>query len=341
MKITVAVVTHNGEKVIEECLTAIRALRNVEFELLVIDNASTDGTRDLVRTRFSEARLIDLPANRGPNPARNAGLRNGGSRYVLLVDDDVVLEPDSVRPLIDVMLTDPNVAVTTGRTVYYDRPDTVQYSWMHPHFMGEAVFLNGERKLAECPPELRAVPICAGTFMLIDRDKAAHIGDFDEHYFFGKTDADFTLRVTLAGYDVVEVPNSVARHKVKLRGLSHVDMKVRYRWYFMLKLWSLRTLLLISPVLLLEEVVRIGFLTSQGAFGGWLRGTAAALGDVPQVVRARRRVQRLRKRRDSDAMIGGETVLRADIVSNPAALRLKRAYDAVTTGYWKAIRPFV
>jgi len=85
------------------------------------------------------------------------------------------------------------------------------------------------------------IPVSGGT-MLVERDKALHIGLFDEDYFFGWEDADFSLRMTISGFKCLNVPQAVVYHKMKKRGLSKAFYQIRNRWYFILKNYSSRTL---------------------------------------------------------------------------------------------------
>jgi GT2 family glycosyltransferase len=234
-----------------------------------------------------------------------------------------------------------NVGLVTGRTVYYDRPDTVQYSWELPHFLGEAVYLNSEKKLLECPAVSRIVPMCPSTFLLVDKQAADHIGGFDDHYFFGRDDADFTLRLTAAGFDLVEAHDALARHRMQPRGFTNVAHNVRSRWYFMLKIYSGRTLFLISPLLLVDELLRVVFLTAHGAFVPWVKGTLWAVRDIPRAISARRHTQRLRQRKDSEFLYAGTMFMRPDLIQHAAVSRMKRLYDGMTTRYWRMVEPLV
>src|SRR5688572_6748386 len=98
--VTAVVITHNGRRVIPECLEPLRNQTIPPTQILVINNASTDGTPAWVRERFPQVKVIDRSVNSGPNPARNEGIRQADSELVLLVDDDAVLHPQCLEELL-------------------------------------------------------------------------------------------------------------------------------------------------------------------------------------------------------------------------------------------------
>ncbi|MER3406507.1 MAG: glycosyltransferase family 2 protein, partial [Chloroflexota bacterium] len=107
--VTIAIPNWNGRRHLERCLPAVQALRGVTFETIVVDNGSTDGSRELVRARFPWVRLIANPQNLGFARANNLALREiltqaaKESRldkdYVLLLNSDCFVEPDALRLL--------------------------------------------------------------------------------------------------------------------------------------------------------------------------------------------------------------------------------------------------
>jgi len=134
-KVTIAVITYNGEYLLEECISAIKSQDYPEYEIMVIDNNSTDQSVDLVKARFPEVRILQMKENRGPNPARNAAIREANTRYVLLVDDDAVLTPDCLRILMKTMKEYPDISICHPRVVLYDNHNTIQYDGARIHYI--------------------------------------------------------------------------------------------------------------------------------------------------------------------------------------------------------------
>jgi GT2 family glycosyltransferase len=339
--VSIGVVTHDSAAEIGRVLRCIDELRYPEYEVLVVDNGSTDDTLARVEEARPGTRVERLP-NRGPNPARNYILDHARHRYALLVDDDVVFEPDTLAPMVRRMLRDPGCGTVMPRVVFHQDPETVQYGDIRPHFLGEVAIRNGGTAAAELDDRDLVTPIAPGLFLLVDREKAREIGGFDDYYFFGKTDSDFTLRMSMAGYRNVEVPEAVVRHDVAPRGLSVVFYQLRNRWYWLLKLFSLRTLAVILPALLVHEAATLAFLLRRGRFGEYLRAAAALLRSLPAVREERRKVQRLKRVPDRELLTGQGIEVRADLVDPESVLgRILAGYDRAMELYWRVARKLV
>src|SRR5690606_37182393 len=115
--VSVVVVNYQGAAYLEECLSAVRSLAGDVGEVLVVDNASTDGSVAIVRERFPEVRVIALESNDGPCPARNAGMRAARNRWVLALDNDAVVRPDTLAKLAAAAATDARIAIAQPRSV--------------------------------------------------------------------------------------------------------------------------------------------------------------------------------------------------------------------------------
>ncbi|MFN2432179.1 MAG: glycosyltransferase family 2 protein [Gemmatimonadota bacterium] len=336
--VTIGVVSHNTEAVIGDCLDSLTRLDYPRYELLFVDNASSDGTPHRIRERFPGARLIRLAKNEGPNPARNLILRTAAHRHVLLVEDDVLFEPGALRGLVAAMTADPRCGIAMGRILFADS-GAIQYSDIHPHFLGEVTIRNQGKPPAACTSATRPTTLAPGCFLLVDRVKASEIGGFDEYYVFGKEDSDFAFRMTLAGYTNLEVPATLVRHKVKPRGFTRSYHQLRNRWYWILKLFSTRTLLLTAPALLVHELVTLAFFVRARQLGDYSRALAAFPASLPEALRARRRTLALKCVPDRAVLTAEAMQVRSDVLRpGSTAWKLKRNYDAGMALYWRLVR---
>ena len=338
--ITAAIITYNGSKIIGECLDSVYRQSLPFGDVMVINNNSTDDVVEVVRSRYPQTQIVDMPSNSGPNPARNRALRESKTDYVMIIDDDTVLHPDCVKNLAAGIEKKPDGAVWSPRIMYYDRKDIIQFDGVWIYYVGEAILRNPDRPLKQVEPDAQPFPIevAGGVCYVIDRRKAAGVGYFDESYFFGRTDGEFTFRLTISGYNCYTVPNALAYHKVKRRGLGKVFYQVRNRWYLMLQTYSWQTLLLIAPALMFYEVMVCGFLTMQGFLADYLRGCAAVVGDLPAILAARKKVQRLKVKDDREVLHGGLMNIRRDLVENHLVASLKQTANKLFNIYWSLIR---
>jgi GT2 family glycosyltransferase len=335
--VSVVVVAHNACSHLPITFGSLTDAGCRASRITVVDVASADGTADLVRSRWPEARIVRLPANEGPNPARNAGILGADTPFVLLMDPDVAVERDAVSLLRAAMDEDPAVAAASPLVVYADRPDIIQYGETGLHFICEAVNRWQGRTVSERGDEPRDVGCASGCALLISREAAVRVGLFDERYFLGKDDGDFTHRIRLAGYRIVEVPRARVHHHERPRGRHLFHYQIRNRWHVMLKTYQGRTLILLFPVLLAHEVLQFGLLAIKGSAADYLKAVAGLARMLPRLPSDRARVARLRARRDRDLLLCDPLVVRSDMMGGPLLRKGKDLYDRALRAYWRLL----
>jgi GT2 family glycosyltransferase len=335
--VTVAIVSYNSGKRLAGVLVALVKAGCPLDRIMVIDNASTDGCEGWDAGEFPGIRLVYLPENRGPNPARNVGLVEARTPYVFLMDDDVHVEPDTIPLLRQMIAADPAIAITCPMVLNDDPPGTILYAKTDYHFMCEAINLVQGLPVEQYPREPQEIGIAPGGALLVSRAAALRVGLFDENYFIGKADTDFSQVIRIAGYKIVLVPSSRVVHLSRQRGDHRFYYHIRNRWYFMLKNYQLRTLLLLSPALLLHEWLEITFLLFKGHGVTYLKAVVELLRLFPQAMQQRFRVARLRVRPDRELMASGPILIRQDLLGNPLIRRIKGLYDAGLQAYWSLV----
>ena len=341
-KVTIAVIAYNGEKLLEEGLSAIESQDYPEYETMLVDNNSTDGSVDLVKRKFPKVKVLQMKENRGPNPARNAAIKEADTRYILLVDDDAVLTSDCLRTLMNALARFPTAAVWSPRVIYYDRKDVIQFEGANLHFVGEAIAKNPDVPIEDAlEEEPFSIDAAGGVAYIVDKEKALQIGLFDEDYFFGKTDGEFTFRLTMSGFRCLTVPRALVYHKVKPRGLSNVFYQVRNRWYLILQTYSFKTIFFIIPALLIYEISVLLFLTAKGALSEYLRANLAVLKEFPRLMHKRRKVQALKKLSDRQVLHGGDFYLREDLIEKKYLKLAKNLLNCTLNLYWKVVKNLI
>jgi GT2 family glycosyltransferase len=180
----------------------------------------------------------------------------------------------------------------------------------------------------------------SGAVLLVDRALALELGGFDEDFFFNWEDGDFTIRFTLAGYKVVNVPAASALHHGKERGTTMVFYQVRNRWFFVLKYYSARTLFLVFPMFVIYEASQVIFLTLQGALGEYFRAVTAVIRSFPEL-RKKRQAFRCRKiKADNEWLHSGEVYVPPALLKSRMQVRLKNLYFGFFNLYWAIVRRF-
>ena len=221
---SVVVVAYNGLPWIERCLESVRG-----YETIVVDHGSTDGTVELVRERFPEARLIEQP-NVGMGAGNNAGMRVASSRYFLLLNCDAWMMGDAVERLAAFADEHPEAAVVGPRLLNKD--GSLQRSvrgfptlW---RLATEYFFLRklGPRTRALnalygsgfAHDEPREIDWLFGPCLLVRRDATDAVGLFDEDFFMFSEETDWCYRFHGAGWEVLFYPGAEAVH---VGGASH------------------------------------------------------------------------------------------------------------------------
>ena len=341
-RVTIGLITYNGKNLIKLCLDSLLAQSYQNFEIVVIDNASTDGTPEWVEDNYPQVKVVYLRRNLGPSPARNFALRNTpNNELTLLVDDDAVLDKNCLAKLVEAYRMHPDAAVWCPRLVYHDRPDQIQYQGTFIHHTGEAIHPNHNQLLKDGFQEITPIHAANTTCMLVAKNAAEAVGFFDEDYFFGRTDGEFTFRLTLSGWKLYCVPRSICYHRVKERGLSKVFYQVRNRWFFILSMYSLNTLILLLPSLLVYEVSVVGFLLIKGKILDYFRALVALAVGFPGLLEKRRKIQDQKVLPDCKILRDGAFSMRSNLTEKKLMVLVKRFLNQFFDFYWKLIQPFI
>jgi GT2 family glycosyltransferase len=334
--VDIAVVSHNGRQTLPRLFECLGSAGATEDRICVYDIGSTDATAEWLASEHPRSTVRRLDGNVGPDPGRNWALREAKRPYLLLLDADALLHADAPARLRATL--DPAARVGTVTPVAISLSGEIQYSGGGLHYICEAINPYIGRTLAERgtnPLDIGAAP---GVALLIDVKVAHQIGLWDERYFMGKDDGDFSFRLRLAGYRLVEDPLAVVEHATRPRSTWLFRHQIRNRWYFLLKNYEVRTLIVILPALAVHEVVQLGMLTVRGHLGTWWQALKELISWMPALRVERRAVQGTRTVRDRDLLECGPLLVRPDVVGGGAGQALKRAYDLWLGAYWSVAR---
>ena len=217
------------------CLVRLAAATPAgSYEVVLVDNGSTDATQDLLATLSGDVRIVRNPRNLGVARACNQGAEVAAGRYLVFLNNDTEPHPGWLEPLVEVFDTEPDVGVVGSKLLFPN--GLVQHAgvWMVGDRSGQAFF--GLHRLYQSAPDdpivdqrcdLQAV---TGAALAIRRDLFRRIGGFDESYWNGNEDVDLCLKVGGAGYRVVYEPRSCLTHHESVSGperFSRVDDNVR------------------------------------------------------------------------------------------------------------------
>ena len=204
----------NGERYLSELLRSIQTQTIAPGEILVVDNASTDGSREVARRGFPGVRLIELATNEGPCVARNRGMRETSKRLVLALDVDVILEPDCLERLLAAFAADPGLAVAAPRAIAEGAAASVQYDGARFHYTGLLSLRNFYKPLAEAEGTgVVSVDAFISVAILADREKLLSVGGYDPAFFFYFEDSDLSYRLHSGGHRLACVEEARVTHR--------------------------------------------------------------------------------------------------------------------------------
>jgi GT2 family glycosyltransferase len=200
---SIIILNHNGRKHVEVCLASVAALTDVPYELIVIDNGSTDGSVEYLRSvEVASMTLIENPENIGCPPARAQGMCLAGGDYVLFLDNDTHVTPGWLRRLVEHCEDNPEVGVLGPTTNYAGGPQQLpQAEVTYSDTDSLAVFATdlAKRLRGSLVSRRRIIGFC----MLIRRAVVDRVGNCDGRFGkYGYEDDDYCWRALLAGYQV-------------------------------------------------------------------------------------------------------------------------------------------
>ena len=215
----IIVLTWNQKDLALDCLASLAALDYPNFGVVLVDNGSTDGTLSLVRSRYPAVIVIENRENLGFAKANNTGMRHAltrGADYLVLLNNDTVVDPCFLTELIGVAEAEPRIGIVGPKMYYYDQPDVIwcsgnAISWPS----GVSVRLRAEQpdpeQKHEEPYSVDFITACA---LAVKREVIEQIGLLDPRFFIYYEEADWCLRAAKSGFEVVLVPASRIWHKV-------------------------------------------------------------------------------------------------------------------------------
>jgi GT2 family glycosyltransferase len=236
----VLIVAYECRDELAACLRSIdRAKGNLAIEVVVTDNASTDGTVELLRTEFPDVRLVALPENVGFAQGVNRAAAVASGEYLLLLNPDTVVHDDGgLERLVAFARENPQYGLYGGRTLWPDGTLCPGSVWGAPSLWSHACFafllssaFKGSRVFD--PDSLgrwqrdsvRRVGVVTGCLLLVARDDWDALGGFDERFFMYGEDVDLSLRAAQAGRPPVLVPTIEITHTVGVSSESRPGRK--------------------------------------------------------------------------------------------------------------------
>jgi len=209
------ILTYNHYSDTEECLESLIRSDYQNMKIVLVDNGSSDGTPTKVRELYPQIRVIENGQNMGVPAGYNVGFQyalKNGADYILMLNNDTVIQPNMVSQLLQVAEQDPNIGIVMPKVLYYGSDNEVWSSGGRNRSFPPAILLLDKSNLEN--DQTRMIEYAPGCGLLIHRQAFEKAGLFDPGYFFFFDDWDFSERVRAYGLHILSVPTTHMWHKV-------------------------------------------------------------------------------------------------------------------------------
>lgn len=326
-EVTVITVNWNGR---DHLATLIPSLLSLECaEIIVVDNGSSDGSQEFVRSRFPKIRLLENPTNRGFCQPNNLAAQNSQTPLIAFINNDMRADPDWLAQAVPRL--EGTVQCVASRILDW-QGKKIDFNGSSLQYLGYALQKDTGSLVDEVRHQDRILFPCGGA-MLINREVFLRLGGFDEDFFAIFEDVDLGWRLWISGYEVAYAPESIVYHRGHGTFRAHENEKMRYLMHRnalltifknyedeqFKRILPLAILQALRRAILLSGADKEGFYlwsrTRQGLQGGdahlytrlldslnHLVALEDALQSLPSILEKRRTIQGLRKRGDAELL---------------------------------------
>ena len=242
-RVTAVLVNWNGRDVTLDCLRSLREVGYRPFHTIVVDNGSTDGSVSAIRSEFPDVEVLPQSENLRFAGGNNVGIRRAlekGTEFVLLLNNDTVVEPNFVDALVRRMDTGRQSGIVAPKIFYYDMPDRLWFAGGEISFWTGTMKHRGIRE-RDCGQYEVATGIdyATGCCILVRAAAIVPVGLLDESYYMYGEDADWSMRFRKAGYAIWYEPAAKIWHKVSVSAGGHLSpFKLRNKYLSSLRFFA-------------------------------------------------------------------------------------------------------
>jgi GT2 family glycosyltransferase len=294
-KVAVVIVNLNGVRYLERCLSTVLSQTYPNFDVLLVDNGSTDSSVALVRKRFPEVQVIRNGANLGFAAANNIGIQATDSLYVATLNNDTWVESDWLASLVEVVESDARIGICASKMLFAHQPEVINSAGVCVDLAGMAWDrLGGSLDSGDDGEPEEVFGACAGA-ALYRRTMLDDVGLFDEDYFIYLEDVDLAWRARLLGWRCMYVPYSRVYHVhsgTTREGSPFKNFLLgRNKVWTIVKNYPAPHFWLYLPLILFYDLSSVPYALLTRGDIAVLRGRLAALRGLPAVWRKRRVIQ--------------------------------------------------
>jgi GT2 family glycosyltransferase len=315
--VSVIIVNWNGKQHIMECLDSVFRQSYRNFEVVLVDNDSTDGSQKIAKDKFHKIKLVQNDANVGFTKANNIGLRESSGEYVIFLNYDTAVEKDWMKELLSAIEKDSNIGACQSKVLIYGT-DLINADGIDVNFLGVSWCADYRKKFVEEADD-REIPCGTAASLMVRKDVLDMIGGFDDDYFMYHDDVDLSWRIRLAGYRIMLSRKSKVYHKYefKRQTKSKFFNLERNRQTTLLKNYGLKSLILAFPAFVITELCIYAYSVLSGSFIDKLKSNLYILGNLGMILKKRSVIQKFRKISDREIIMSMKGGISFEEIDNP------------------------
>ena len=295
--VSVIVVNFNGMPYVQPCLHSVLNQNFANFEVILVDNKSSDKSLDYVRQHFPSVIIVANEKNLGYSGGINSGVAHAKGKYLAPLNVDTEVEQNWLTAMVEVIDSNPDAGAVTPNSLLYRDRSKVGVQGLNIHITGLGFVRRLNTPISDSPKEPFEVNGVSGCSYLIRREILERMGGLNEDNFLYYDDVDLSWVVNLMGYKIYCVPQSVVYHEYKLKMTPQKMFWLeRGRSNALLCYMRPLTLVALLPLLMITEGLIIGYCLIRGPGYVWakLRAWFSVARNMISLLKRRGQVQRLR-----------------------------------------------
>jgi GT2 family glycosyltransferase len=315
-EISVIVLNWNGKPFLDECLSAMGRQTFRDFETILVDNGSKDGSVEYVRARFPAVLLVALPENRGFTGGNIAGYEQASGDLIVLLNNDTEAHPNWLAEIHRASQAYSNAGSFASKMLYFDERGRVENCGFDLGIAGSTVDLGRDEPDGPAWAQPRKVFGGCGGAVAYRRRMLEEVGFLDPEFFMTYEDADLSFRAQLRGYECVYIPGAIVYHRYRATNRKSPSRQVFYSQrnieFVYLKNMPLGLILRSAPHRLAYEVGAAIYFVQQGSGAAFFRAKLDVLRCLPSILQKRREIQKRRTTTNTQM----RAIMRGSLFSN-------------------------
>ena len=282
--VTVVIPNYNGKKYLDDCFRSLKKQTYSEFRVIIVDNGSTDGSAEYIKSKYPDVEVIALNENTGFANAVNVGIKAADSEYVFLLNDDTVCDERAIESLVRTMNRGKKLFSVQAKLLQLKNPELIDDSGDYYCALGWAFSPGRDKKSSFLTKQTAVTSACAGAAMY-RRALFDEIGYFDEKHFCYLEDVDIGYRARVKGYINACDPDALVYHAGSGTSGSRynsfkVELTAGNNLYFIYKNMPVLQIIINLPFIIAGIIIKHVFYVRKGLGMSHVRGIMAGFSKI-------------------------------------------------------------